>query len=286
MPRIYTWRFEVRSYELDTSGWVRPSTYLNYLEEGAWNASAAAGYTPAWYNAHNRIWVLRTMNVRYFTPVTMGEQLELSTWVSDFRRVQSHREYDLRRVRDGQRVLRARGNWAFLDAQTLQPQRLPDQVILDFAPDNIQEDLDSRVIDPVTVEQPVVHTSQRRVERRDLDSLGHVNNGTYLAWADQALADALRAAGWPPQRLASSDFSIIPIADEIEYVQSAHDDDPICVTTRLAQVGRDRAAWLHEITHGATGELMTRVLSVRAFRDANGSRSIPDALHLSLVARA
>src|SRR5256885_2390139 len=75
---------------------VSPPVFLNYLEEGAIQASAEKGYTYQWYNENKRVWFVRKATIRYFELVTYGEELELRTWVSDSRRVQSHREYDLR----------------------------------------------------------------------------------------------------------------------------------------------------------------------------------------------
>jgi len=40
----YPWPFEVRHYELNRSGCVRPEVYLNWLQEAGILASARAGY--------------------------------------------------------------------------------------------------------------------------------------------------------------------------------------------------------------------------------------------------
>ncbi len=285
MARVYSWRFHVRSYELGASAQVRPSSYLNYLEEGARQASAEAGYDEAWYTRNRRIWVIRTMTIRYWEPAFLGDELELYTWVSDFRRVQSHREYDLRRVGDEAPVVRARANWVFLNTETMQPQRLSDDIMAEFDPTGELEDLDTGIVDAIQVEEPVIHTEERRVQHNELDPQGHVNNAVYLNWTNQALTNALRIAGWPPERFMSSDFAMQRLSDEIEYLRSALDDEPIWIVTRLSEVGRDRAAWHHEIRHGATGELIARNLSVRMFYDARGPRSIPDDLQLPLVQR-
>jgi YbgC/YbaW family acyl-CoA thioester hydrolase len=283
VPKVYSWRFNVRSYELDVSGQVAPPTFLNYLEEGAVQASAAEGYDHNWYFANNRMWVVRKMTMRYFSPAVITDELALYTWVSDFRRVQSNREYDLRRASDDEPIVRARGNWVFMNTETMQPQRIPPEVIEEFAPTGEDEDLDAAVNDPIVVEEPIIHTEERRVQRHELDSQGHVNNSIYLAWAEQSVTNALRTAGWPPERFDDSEFAIRPHASEIEYFRSAMDDEPIWIVTRLAEVARDRAAWHNEIRHGATGELIAKAILVRAFTDAVGPRSIPDALQLALV---
>lgn len=283
MPKVYSWHFNVRSYELDVSAQVAPATYLNYLEEAAIQASADAGYDYDWYYANQRLWVVRKMLIRYYGAAGYGNELALHTWVSDFRRVQSNREYDLRRAADDEPVVRARGTWVFMNTETMQPQRIPAEIVDQFEPVGEVEDLDTGVIDPIVVEEPIIHTEERRVQRHELDSQGHVNNSVYLAWAEQSLINALRVAGWPPERFEGSDFAIHPLASEIEYFRSAMDDEPIWIVTRLAEVGRDRAAWHNEIRHGATGELIAKAVLVRAFTDVVGPRSIPDALQLALV---
>src|SRR5258706_4800534 len=243
MPKIYSWRFHVRSYEMDVNWQVSPPTFLHYLEEGAIQASAASGYTYQWYNENKRVWVVRKMTIRYFDPVTSGEELELRTWVSDFRRVQSHREYDLRRASDGARVVRGRANWVFINTETMQIARIPNEAIQRFAPDGELETLDTGITEPTPISESLVHTEERRVQHYEIDAQGHVNNAVYLAWSEQAIMNGLRDIGWPPERFSSSDFKMRPLANEIEYFRSALDDDPITITSYLAAAGGDRAAW-------------------------------------------
>ncbi len=285
MPYVYSWRFHVRTYELDTNFQVSTPVYLNYLEESATQASGSLGYTYQWYWDNQRMWVIRKLTVRYYEPTSYGDELEMQTWISDFRRVQSHREYALSRVSDGAPIVRARANWVFLDTETMQPTRLTQDMIETFDPSGEVEPLDTQIPDPITIEDPVIHTEERRVQYHEVDPLGHVNNSVYLLWCEQALINALRAAGWPPERFASDGFAMRPLANEIEYFRSALDNEPIWIVSRLAGIGLDRAEWHHEIRHGATGELIATNTAVRVFSDANGPRSMPDALQLALTKR-
>ncbi len=286
MPKISTWRFQVRSYELGPSSLVGPATFLHYLEEGAWQASVHGGYSYDWYRENNRLWVVRKMTIRYYEPVGFGEELEINTWISEIRRVQAFREYEMRRVRDEEPIIRARANWVLINSETMQPTRIPDAAIQEFEPSGDMQPLDTAVPDPNRINEPLIHTEERRVQYYELDSAGHVNNAVYLFWAEQALVNALRTAGWPPERVNGSDFVMRPLASEIEYFRSALDNEPIWIVNRLGEVGLDRAAWHTDIRHAVTGELMAKVALIRAFGDAQGTRSIPDALHLALVQRA
>jgi acyl-CoA thioester hydrolase len=203
--------------------------------------------------------------------------------VSDFRRVQSNREYDLHRVSDGARILRARTNWVYIDTETKSPKRLPDDFRAAFEPSGEIEALDACVLDPIKVEHAVTHVEERRVQHYELDSAGHVNNAAYVGWIEQAIRNALSAAGWPPARLLTAAFGMSPLGREIEYLRSAVEGDTLRLETRLIEVGHDRAAWRTDIRQAESGELLITDIAVRAFSDVRGSRSIPDDLLLSLV---
>lgn len=284
MAKIYTWRFSVRTYELDEFSQVKLMALQNYLEEAAMQASASNGYDYGWYRRNNRVWVARTIALRYCAPVTYPAELEVRTWVSDYRRVQSNREYDMYRVSDGARVLRGRCNWVYIDSATRRPQRLPANFMSAFEPDGSLELLDVEIASPVNVQNGIAHTEQRQVQMYEIDAAGHVNNAFYVAWAEQAITNLLRNTGWTRERLAQDDVAMYPVGRIIDYIRGAVQGEALRVETRLAQVGGDRAAWQTEI-RTSSGELLARDLALRAFSDPDGPRSIPDALFLALTKR-
>ncbi|MBN2470026.1 MAG: acyl-CoA thioesterase, partial [Anaerolineae bacterium] len=91
MAKVFTWQFEVRSYDLNSRSHVATAAYHNYLEEGATRASAGAGFTYDWYFANRHSWVVRKLQIRYLRPLSHGDEVTLRTWVSDVRRIYSHR---------------------------------------------------------------------------------------------------------------------------------------------------------------------------------------------------
>jgi YbgC/YbaW family acyl-CoA thioester hydrolase len=283
MPKVHTVRYNVRTYELGSDGRVRLPSFLNYLEEGATQASAALGFSYDWYMENKRAWVARKTTLRFYNSATYGDELELNTWISDVRRVQSHREYALWRPSDGAPILRGRTNWAYLDTELMRPTRIPDGITELAGADGELEDLDTGVHEVIPIESPILHTDERRVQFHELDAARIVNNAMYVQWTEQAIMNQLRAVGWSPERFSTADFTMHTHSHEIEYFRSALDNEPILVTTRLAEVGKDRAAWITEIRHGATTELMARDKTVRSFTDARGARSIPDAVQLALI---
>jgi acyl-CoA thioester hydrolase len=177
--------FTVRSYEVDAQGHVHLGVYPNYLEEAATQASAQAGFTWAWYMENRRLFILRETSLRFYTPASYGDTLLVKTWVSDFQRVQSHREYEVRRASDEALILRGRALWVFVSADTLRPQRLPAAFAEGFQPASEPlADLGLPTLPPVQA----AHTSEAfRVRHDEIDRANHVNNGVYLRWGQNAL---------------------------------------------------------------------------------------------------
>ncbi len=66
MPQTHTSTFRVRFYECDAFGHVNNATYLRYMQEAAFDASTAVGYSPAHYAEMNRQWLVRETDIEEF----------------------------------------------------------------------------------------------------------------------------------------------------------------------------------------------------------------------------
>lgn len=51
--------FRIRHYECDAYGHVNHANYLRYMQEAAFDASAAVGYDFEHYRAMGRLWLVR-----------------------------------------------------------------------------------------------------------------------------------------------------------------------------------------------------------------------------------
>ncbi|MBI5931619.1 MAG: thioesterase family protein [Chloroflexi bacterium] len=277
----------MRSYEVDRFGHVNNAVYLNYLEEAATRASASVGFDNAWYEANQCMWVIREMHVRYHEPALYGDELEIRTWVSDFRRVRSHREYEIVRVHDDCRILRGRADWVFVDRTEMKPKRLLPEFEDAFQPaNNPLEDLGIRI--PAAKSYDTHHfVSERRAQCYEIDQLGHVNNANYLRWVEQAYFDALASVGWSIIRLQSENFVIFSLGHALEYFHEAKEGDSIKIVSWAAEKSRVRGAWIHEMYNRDTGELLARDYAAGAFLSKNGDTyrpvQMPDALTHAIV---
>lgn len=286
MTHIYTRPFRVRHYELDSLGHVNNAVYLNYLQQAAMEASADAGYSLDRYEEMGVLWLVRETIVEYGRPATYGDTLLVKTWVSDFKRVQSHREYHLTHGISGETVVRARTKWAFLAQETLTPRRIPAEMIETFRPNG---ETIVRHLKPGQGEKPVEGTrrylTRRRVQHYELDPAQHVNNAVPLNWVEQAFYDACSAAGHPPDRLARDSGLIFLVRrNQIDYRQPALAGDEIEITSWVNTMARTHGTWIHEMRRAADQVLLTRIHSTGAFVNPDGRPiRLPEALYKAVL---
>ncbi|MDQ6906206.1 MAG: acyl-CoA thioesterase [Chloroflexota bacterium] len=144
-PRFAAY-FKVRHYEMDALGHVNNAVYLHYLEQAAYEHSAAAGFSDEQTRALGGIWIVRKHEIEYLRPATAGDVLQVVTWAVEFKGARAFRDYAIFRY-DGPAsnphgipadrflppdqslpadpLVRARTLWVWADLLTARPRRIP-----------------------------------------------------------------------------------------------------------------------------------------------------------------
>ena len=154
MPRTFYRPFRVRQYECDAYSHLHNSNYVRFMQEAAFEASADAGYDLARYNAMGHYWIIRETSIEYLKPVFYSQEVELKTWIIDFRRATSRRGYEFCRQPEDELVARGYSDWVYLDSQTGIPARVPESMRDDFWPEGLPEGFPAREPIPAAPEPP------------------------------------------------------------------------------------------------------------------------------------
>jgi YbgC/YbaW family acyl-CoA thioester hydrolase len=254
MPLTHERTFRIRHYECDVHGFARYASYLNYLQESAFDASAAAGYDLSRYASMGCHWLVRETDIQCRRPVRYGESVAVKTWVADFRRVRSRRAYELRLVGSGELVAEARTDWVFLDSTTGHPVTIPLDMMEAFFPEGVPSEAPPRRRFPsVSVPSIGAFQLERRVVWSDVDPAGHVNNAVYLAYLEDGEAEAAAAGGWPHQRMAAEGFALVARRHQIEYRQPAVLGDELELRVWLSGLDECHGMWHHAIIRAHDG---------------------------------
>jgi acyl-CoA thioester hydrolase len=276
MPLTHQRAFRIRHYECNLHGFARYASYLNYMQEAAFDASAAAGYDLARYASMGCHWLVRETDIQYRQPLRYGESVQVKTWVADFRRVRSRRAYELRVVGSSELVAEASTDWVFLDSATGHPVTIPLDMMKAFFPEGVPSEAPPRRrFASGSMPSTGAFSLERQVAWSDVDRAGHVNNAVYLAYVEDAEAQVAAASGWPHERMAAEGFTLVARRHQIEYRQPAVLGDELDLTVWLSDLGESGGVWHHAITRVRDGVQLAQALTHWECVDVGTRRPVP-----------
>ncbi|HLE14561.1 MAG TPA: thioesterase family protein [Anaerolineales bacterium] len=275
MPLTHTRNFRVRYYECDAFGHLNNANYLRYMQETAFDASAAAGYGLDRYAQMGCHWLIRETDIEFLRPVWYGETVEIKTWVMDFFRVRSRRAYESYLAGTDAPVAKALTDWVFVDTKTNLPVTIPQTFAQAFYPEGLPSKFPSREATPESPGPPAgVFRMQRQVTWQDIDNAHHVNNANYLNYVEECGMQVIAAYGWPIQRMLAEGVAILIRRHQIQYLRPAVLDDELVISTWVSDVRRSTAVRHYTIHRVRDNALLTRVHSLGVWVDLASQRPV------------
>ena len=271
--------FRVRHYECDAYGHVNHANYVRYMQETAFDASAAVGYDIARYEELGLYWLIRQTDITYLRPLMFGDSVCVKTWVENFRRVRSRRAYELTNTSTGELVATAHTDWVLLDTANEQLATIPEEMVYAFLPDKSAQNGTGSGRFPKAPQPPEnPYKIQHTVVWRDLDAAQHVNNANYLSYLEDAGTRVIAHYGWPLDRLIEAGIGIVARQLQIEYKTQAVLDDELEITTYLADIKRATAVRYFTIRRCKDNALIARAQTLNVCVDIETGmpRKFPD----------
>ncbi|MFM8322615.1 MAG: acyl-CoA thioesterase [Chloroflexota bacterium] len=262
MPFTHTSTFRVRYYECDAYGHLNNANYLRYMQEAAFNASAAAGYGLEHYAGMQRIWLIRESELEFLRPLGYNQEAAVATQVADFRRVTSRRSYVFTRTGDPQEagpVATGWSDWVFMDTRLQRPARIPQALIDAFYPEGNPPDGMGDPFPSLPPAPPGAFVQRRRVAWQEIDPVGHVNNANYAVYASDCGFAATEHFGWPWERLAQMGIGIYLRRLRVQYLQPALFGDELQISAWIYNARRSTAQRCYTITRVSDGALLAQV---------------------------
>jgi acyl-CoA thioester hydrolase len=127
MSAVYQHHVRVTPNLVDRNGHVNNVAYIQWMQDAAVAHARASGCTAA-TDASGATWVVRTHRIEYLRPLLAGDVVTVTTWVANFRKVRSLRQYRFVRVSDQATVAEAETDWVFVDAATGRPRAIPESI--------------------------------------------------------------------------------------------------------------------------------------------------------------
>ena len=124
---VFTDTFLVDDQFIDGNGHVNNVAYVQWMQDVA-VAHFFSRVDRCETEKLGCTWFARSHNVEYLTPAFAGDEVRVSTWIVNWRRVRSIRKYRFERVGDGQVLAIGETDWVFVDVTTSRPRTIPDEI--------------------------------------------------------------------------------------------------------------------------------------------------------------
>lgn len=194
--------FKVHSFDTDAFGLLSVPGLLGYLLEASGRSADRLGFGIAKLQRESNLtWVIARIKLELTDTLRLLDDIEIRTWPSGLMRSAAMREFQI--AKSGHEVGRATSSWFVLDMESRFPVR-PHE----FLPPSLHAQTEHLV--PLSNSIPALSEppdTERNFAVRfaDIDLNRHVTAMSYIAWAMEAVPEAL----WANQRLASLDVQFM-----------------------------------------------------------------------------
>ena len=132
-------------------------------------------------------WVLVSWKLKVFKRPEHGEFVTARTWVQDFKRVYSYREFEIV-SESGEILARCISKWVHISTENSMPIRVTEELGLKYGPENVtwfEEGKDVLIKEPENPIKEYIHT----VRADWIDMNFHMNNTWYVTLSHLAFAE-------------------------------------------------------------------------------------------------
>jgi acyl-CoA thioester hydrolase len=207
-----------------------------------------------------QIWLVHRSKIAFLQPAFYNDVVITKTWVQDFRHSSSRRMYEFFLEGKENPIAKAYTDWVFVDDQTKRPAMIPPEMQLAFFPEGLPGHFPKRDSFPhLPPPARQVFHFHRRVEWREIDSAGLVNNPCYLDYAAECGFQAIAAFHWPISRMMEQGFAIFLREIDIQHLQPAYYGDELEISSWVSDVRRVSATRHYHIRRKKDGEEIARI---------------------------
>ncbi|MDR0803973.1 MAG: hypothetical protein LBO08_02695 [Rickettsiales bacterium] len=184
MSEKFSQKKQLKTYQCDRFGNMRPVMLMNELQAVADTHADMLGAGRAYCMEHGIAWVVTHYLIDIIESPRETEELEFITWPAAHDELKAVRDFEVRGM-DGRLLVRATSQWILINTTTRRPLRLSENLpFWSVVPQRAYD----RTFDKFAMHdaQFTMHNFNCRYD--DVDVNQHINNAVYAVWATESVS--------------------------------------------------------------------------------------------------
>lgn len=185
---VFTYKYKIKYSDIGTENKLTLQALLAILQEAATEHSDVSGYSINNVEQTNCTWLVLNWKVQMMSKPHLNECLTINTWPRTFEKMYSYRDFE---VFDEKKnlVAIASSKWLLIDATTKKIKRITPEISIAYGGTCSKNVFDTPINEKPSVPNNLELNFNYKIQRRDLDTNGHVNNLHYLDFAFETLPE-------------------------------------------------------------------------------------------------
>ena len=177
---MYSWNTKVRYSECGAKGTLTLAKIIDYFQDSSSAHSESLGAGMKFLEEQGGAWVLNSWQIEVNRYPDIMEEIEITTWPSDFKGVFGPRSFCMK-SKDGEVLAMARTLWVYMDVQSGRPAKPSAELVqkYEIEPEIEMETVSRKIQLPSELEAVDWIT----VRKYHIDTNQHVNNSQYVQMA-------------------------------------------------------------------------------------------------------
>lgn len=180
---VFEENFRVLYSDVDFKGEIKSVKILSLCQDVASRHAYQMGLSALHMAEKGKIWVVHRYELEFNKKLFWDEEFKIITWRYPYKKLYEMRRFDFLDSK-GEPFVKGLCSWVLVDKKTKRPSRL-DRVL----EQSFFGEKENPVFFPSEVETPLNHVlmGTYRALRDDTDYNNHVNNTSYLKWAEECV---------------------------------------------------------------------------------------------------
>lgn len=187
---IYTYPYSIKYSDVDKNNCLTLKALVSILQESAAFQSIKAGYSVNDIPKTHAAWIVLDWKVKFFKRPHAYENLVIQTWPRTMDKLYSYRDFE---VYDDQNTLIAiaSSKWILVDTETKKVKKILPEVSEAYGGITDKAVFDRPWEEKIKVPSSLDLKFTYTIQRRDIDTNGHVNNLHYIDFALETLDEKI-----------------------------------------------------------------------------------------------